>query len=114
MPSPTLPISAASAAAGALVAADVTKSYAGRVVLAGVDLRGTPGHRIGLVGENGAGKSTLLRLLAGVESPDGGTVAQPAELAYLPQEPLLAGSIGEVLHRALAPLHDAVLAVQQL
>jgi len=97
-----------------LLATDITKSYAGRVILAGIDLRATPGHRIGLVGENGAGKSTLLRLLAGTEHPDGGTIARPAELAYLPQEPLLAGSIDDVLREALAPLHDAVHAVQQL
>ncbi|MET0865524.1 MAG: ABC-F family ATP-binding cassette domain-containing protein [Nakamurella sp.] len=100
--------------AGQLIATDVTKSYAGRVVLDGIDLRATPGHRIGLVGENGAGKSTLLRLLAGVEDPDGGSIVQPVELTYLAQEPLLAGSIGQVLQQALAPLHEAVRAIEEL
>jgi len=114
MPVSTFPIAPAPTDVGPLIAADVTKSYAGRIVLAGIDLRATAGHRLGLVGENGAGKSTLLRLLAGVERPDGGAIARPAELAYLPQEPLLAGSIENVLHQALAPLHDAVSSIVQL
>jgi len=112
MPVSTFPI--APTAVGPLIAADVTKAYAGRVVLPGLDLRATSGHRIGLVGENGVGKSTLLRLLAGAESPDGGTIVRPAELAFLPQEPSLAGSIQDVLRQALAPLHDAVRTVEQL
>ena len=68
-----------------LVAHDLTKSYAGNVVLDGVDLVASPGQRVGIVGENGSGKSTLLRLLAGVEPPDSGTVRAPEDLAYLPQ-----------------------------
>lgn len=46
-----------------------------RTVLDGLDLRVPPGATFGLVGPNGSGKSTLLRLLAGLESPDRGTLA---------------------------------------
>ena len=99
-----------------LVAHDLTKSYAGAVVLDGVDLVASPGQRVGLVGENGSGKSTLLRLLAGVEPPDSGTVQAPEDLAYLPQEPHYprGTTVGAVLDEALAGLHEAVSDVETL
>ncbi|MFC8922083.1 ABC-F family ATP-binding cassette domain-containing protein [Cellulosimicrobium sp. NPDC057127] len=69
-----------------LRASDVHMSYDGRAVLRGVDLAVDPGHRAGLVGENGAGKSTLLRVLAGLTTPDSGSVERPADLGFLHQE----------------------------
>jgi len=47
------------------------------------------GERHGLVGPNGAGKSTLLRILAGLDTPDAGTVSlkRGARLAWVSQEP---------------------------
>ncbi|MEV1293509.1 ABC-F family ATP-binding cassette domain-containing protein [Pseudonocardia sp. NPDC049635] len=103
----------------ALIARGLVHSYATRAgrppVLDGVDLTAAPGTRLGLIGENGAGKSTLLRLLAGVERPDAGQVRAPADLVYLPQEPVLdAGStVGDLLDDALRPLHDAVSALER-
>ncbi len=52
----------------------VSKSFHGHRVLHDVDLDLHPGQVLGLVGENGAGKSTLMKVLAGVHSPDSGTV----------------------------------------
>jgi iron complex transport system ATP-binding protein len=43
-------------------------------VLAGIDLRITPGERLCLVGPNGAGKSSLLRCLSGLAEPTRGQV----------------------------------------
>ncbi|WP_027342249.1 ABC-F family ATP-binding cassette domain-containing protein [Hamadaea tsunoensis] len=91
-----------------LVARDLIKLYADRVVLDGVHLTAAPGQRIGLVGENGAGKSTLLRLLAGPENggdtPDGGEVDRPADLGLLHQElPFDAyATVDDVITEALA------------
>lgn len=60
-----------------------------RRVLAGVDLVVRRGELIGICGENGSGKSTLMRVLAGMLSPDRGTVCRRAALGYAPQVPLL-------------------------
>lgn len=53
---------------------DLKKSYDGRLVLDLPDGGIRSGSRTALIGPNGAGKSTLLRILAGLESPDQGTV----------------------------------------
>jgi ATPase subunit of ABC transporter with duplicated ATPase domains len=76
-------------------------------------------RRVGLVGPNGAGKTTLLRLLAGVTTPERGSVALgPGDrIGYLPQEPpgpeltidrLLGAALGEVwdLHAELERLEQ--------
>jgi ATP-binding cassette subfamily F protein uup len=59
----------------------------------GVDLALDARIRACLVGRNGAGKSTLLRILAGEILPDDGerTVTPGARIAFVPQEPQIAG-----------------------
>jgi ATP-binding cassette, subfamily B, bacterial len=69
----------------------------GRDVLDGVHLRVPVGQVIALVGATGSGKTTLLELLAGLRSPNRGTVATiggPGRMVF--QEPFLfAGSLRE-------------------
>jgi ribose transport system ATP-binding protein len=51
-----------------------TKTYGMTRALTGVDIDIHPGEVLGIVGHNGAGKSTLMRVLAGIATPDGGSV----------------------------------------
>jgi ATP-binding cassette subfamily F protein uup len=72
-------------------ASGIEKSYGARRVLAGVDLTIRGRERVGLVGRNGCGKSTLGRILAGLESADGGRIdrRRGATVEVLTQEPEL-------------------------
>ena len=73
---------------------NVTKHLGPTLVVDRVSLVVSGRARIGVVGPNGIGKTTLLRLLAGLESPDGGRVVRsPGSLrvGYLPQEIEAAG-----------------------
>ncbi|MCB0217993.1 MAG: ABC-F family ATP-binding cassette domain-containing protein [Chloroflexi bacterium] len=69
----------------------VHMQYSERVLLDSVDLRINSGDRIGLIGVNGSGKSTLLRIVAGLETPNAGsvTVWGGVRIRYLAQEPAL-------------------------
>lgn len=52
----------------------LTKKFEEKTALDAIDLTVEDGAIFGLIGSNGSGKSTLLRLIAGIYSPDGGTV----------------------------------------
>jgi putative ABC transport system ATP-binding protein len=60
---------------------DLTRTYGsgtGEVrALRGVSCTLRPGAQVGLTGPSGSGKSTLLHLLAGLDTPTGGTIAWP-------------------------------------
>jgi lipooligosaccharide transport system ATP-binding protein len=57
-----------------LSAQNLRKSYAGQVVVDGINLTLDRGECYGLLGPNGAGKTTTLRLLLGLIEPDSGTI----------------------------------------
>ena len=59
----------------ALELAGVGKGFGGEEVLKGIDLAVRPGEFLSLVGMSGCGKSTLLRIIAGLETPDRGSVS---------------------------------------
>lgn len=50
-------------------------------------------HKIGLVGRNGAGKSSLLKLIIGEMEPASGSINAEGKLAYVPQNPVIPGSL---------------------
>jgi ATPase subunit of ABC transporter with duplicated ATPase domains len=66
----------------------LTKSYGGDLVLPPFDALVMRGEKICVVGKNGVGKSTLVKLLAGVETPDGGTITwgHNATVGSMPQD----------------------------
>ena len=73
-----------------IVAKDLAAGHGDRALFSALDLVVGPGDVVGLVGVNGAGKSTLLRMLAGLVTPEDGTiqVSPPsATIGHLPQEP---------------------------
>jgi macrolide transport system ATP-binding/permease protein len=69
-----------------IIARGIDRWYGDRRILSGVDITVSPHARTGLIGENGVPKSTLLRILAGVETPDGGTVERRARSGILWQD----------------------------
>jgi ATP-binding cassette subfamily F protein uup len=81
----------------------VGKKFGARLLFESVSLTIAEGERVGLIGPNGAGKTTLLKIIAGLESPDFGTVThrKMLRLAYVAQEDSFSGedtvrSVGEV------------------
>jgi lipopolysaccharide export system ATP-binding protein len=57
-----------------LEAKGLRKSFSGREVVSGVDLRVDAGEIVGLLGKNGAGKTTTFRMVMGILRPDAGEV----------------------------------------
>ena len=92
-----------------LVAEGLAKGYGGRTLVEGLDLVLGPGARLGLLGGNGSGKTTLLRLLAGLETPDAGSVERAPNVAVVFFDQHRARLDPEAsLKRALAPAGDSV------
>jgi putative ABC transport system ATP-binding protein len=75
-PSPALatPDHPATAAATLLEVRALAKHYGSAPVFQDVDLRVGRGEVVALLGESGVGKSTLLNCIAGLDTPDAGTV----------------------------------------
>lgn len=67
----------------------LTKSYTDRLLFDDTGFSIQEGEKIGLIGINGTGKSTLLKIVAGIETPDTGTLVHGRNLdvRYLPQNP---------------------------
>lgn len=92
-----------------LRAEGVRVSLGGTVVLDHVDLDAPAGVITGITGPSGSGKTTLLRVLAGLQSPDRGTVlyrgaptAPAGSIALLAQHPRLVCNPRWTLRRIIA------------
>src|ERR1700752_1368785 len=85
-----------------LIAEGIGKSYKGRQVVRGVNLRISRGEVVGLLGPNGAGKTTSFYMIVGLVPPETGRIlvgdveitrtpmylrAGSFGISYLPQEP---------------------------
>src|SRR6267378_2278849 len=88
----------------------VSKAYGTRILFEELSFGLFEGDQVGLVGPNGSGKSTLLKILAGLETPDGGTrsVRGGIRVGYVPQDPVLPSGVlvEEVIAGALAGLDE--------
>ncbi len=71
-----------------LTAEELSRSYGSLEVFTDVDLAIDKGSRVVVLGLNGAGKTTLLRILAGIDTPDTGTVVpgHGLKVGYYAQE----------------------------
>lgn len=68
---------------------NVSKHYGDKVLFDEVSFNINDIDKMGLIGINGTGKSTLLKIIAGVETPDSGSIVIPRgmRIEYLPQNP---------------------------
>lgn len=82
---------AGSATSPVLRGENITVAYGDVSVLEAVSVSLRPGRVTTLLGPNGSGKTTLIRILAGLESPDDGTVTVDSDsrrpIGYHPQRP---------------------------
>ncbi|NUL45220.1 ABC transporter ATP-binding protein [Cellulosimicrobium funkei] len=60
--------------APAIQAENLHKSYRGRKAVNGISLSVRPGEVMGVLGANGAGKTTTVEIIAGLRTPETGTV----------------------------------------
>src|ERR1700741_3466547 len=85
-----------------LSAEHISKTFPGVKALDDVSVEFEKGSVHALMGENGAGKSTLGKIIAGVYTPDKGTIKME-EHEIKPTDPRLAQSLGIALvHQELA------------
>jgi ABC-2 type transport system ATP-binding protein len=70
-----------------LAVRSLTKRFGERVALGDVSFELAPGELVGIIGPNGAGKTTLLSILAGVLSPDEGSMDSfGRDAGWVPQQ----------------------------
>src|SRR6185312_3186238 len=80
----------------------ITKRFPGVLALDGVGFTIERGTCHALIGENGAGKSTLGKILAGVQTADGGEIILDGKV-IAPDSPLAARELGiAMVHQELA------------
>ncbi|MET8259283.1 ABC-F family ATP-binding cassette domain-containing protein [Micromonospora sp. NPDC005205] len=96
-------------------ATDVTVTRGSRRVLTDVSVTVSARSRVAVVGENGRGKTTLLHVLAGLITPDGGTVRRAGTIGLARQElPARDGeTVGTLTSEALAASLTALAALDE-
>ena len=79
----------AGAGASAIEVRGVSHAFDGRAALRDVSFDARPGELLAVIGPNGAGKTTLLSILAGIRSPDSGSISVPGKVGWVPQQAAL-------------------------
>ena len=84
-----------------IYAQKIEKSFGAKRLFQGITFGITEDDRVGIIGPNGSGKSTFLKILAGLETPEEGTVTrrQRLRVAYVPQDTFFAtdATVGAML-----------------
>lgn len=77
-----------------VIAQELRKSFGDTVLFDSLSFSLPRGGIVGVIGPNGAGKTTLFRMIAGLETPDGGTltVGETVQLAHVDQTRTLTGT----------------------
>jgi ABC-type sugar transport system ATPase subunit len=86
----------------------LTKIFAGRKVVQGVDLEIRAGAVHALLGANGSGKSTVVKLLTGVYQPDGGVITIGGREMGSIASPRAASALGVAVVHQEAPFIDTL------
>jgi ABC-type polar amino acid transport system ATPase subunit len=103
-----------------LAAKDIHLKRGARQILRGISLHAAAGEIVALIGLSGSGKTTMLRLIAGLETPDAGTITAP-KVGMVFQFHYLFEHLSAIQNVTLAPTHvhgvstsDATLRAQAL
>jgi len=93
-----------------LDAQDLRKTLGGKLLFDNLNLKLTPGIRMGVMGKNGTGKSTLIQILNGNLAPDAGSVkvAEGLQVLTFDQNRELSEQ-SQTLRQALSPEGDTVI-----
>ncbi|MBQ6454579.1 MAG: ABC-F family ATP-binding cassette domain-containing protein [Eggerthellaceae bacterium] len=93
----------------------ISKSFGGRTLFSGENLRLEQYDRLALVGPNGAGKTTLLNIISGEDYPDEGKVvlAKGAQVGYLEQEAIEMGE-NPIFEEVLSSQEEVLAAERRL
>lgn len=93
---------------------NLTKSFGDRLLFADVTFGINEGDKTGIVARNGTGKTTMLRILAGIDTPDSGSVVcrNGLRIGYLEQLPTFAPGT-TVLEACLHASTDEAAAVRR-
>jgi len=87
----------ATTAAPALAVQGISKRFGDREAVRDVSFEVAGGELLAIIGPNGAGKTTLLSILAGIQTPNSGSVAQPAgttaRIGWVPQQTAVYGKL---------------------